>query len=220
MKSTLIAICIVFLASCNSETKDAKSNNPDSTAINTKSPDTDSKADEAWVPVDSATAMKTMMEVGTPGPEQAMMAKSDGKWKAETTMWDREGGQPMTSTGDVTLKTIMGGRYQLMNFKGDMMGMQFEGTSTTGYDKGRKLWVSTWVDNMSTGIMTLEGKWDDATKSIDYRGKMLCPANGKMCEIRQVMKNIDDKTQVMEMYGPDMKTGKSYKNMEIKLTRA
>jgi hypothetical protein len=30
---------------------------------------------------------------------------------------------------------------------------------------------------------------------------------------------VDDNTQVMEMYGPDMKTGKEYKNMEIKFTR-
>ena len=56
-------------------------------------------------------------------------------------------------------------------------------------------------------------------KTITFTGKMLCPANGKMCEMKQVYKFVDDKTQVMEMYGPDMKTGKQFKNMEMKLTR-
>jgi hypothetical protein len=218
MKLTIFAVCLAVLVSCNSETKDANTNTADSSAA-TKSSDTRSSSDDAWVPVDSATAMKAMMEAGTPGKEQAMLAKTDGNWKAETTMWDRADAAPMKSYGDVKLKTIMDGRYQVMDFKGDMMGMKFEGTSTTGYDNARKLWVSTWVDNMSTGIMNLEGTWDEGTKTITYTGKMLCPANGKMCDIKQVSKWVDDKTQVMEMYGPDLKTGKSYKSMEIKLTK-
>lgn len=113
----------------------------------------------------------------------------------------------------------MGGRYQQSTFKGDFGGMPFEGTSTTGYDKGKKVFFSTWMDNMSTGIMNMEGTWDEATKSINFKGKMICPANGIECEMREVYKIIDDNTQVMEMYGPDMKTGKEFKSMEIKFTR-
>lgn len=48
---------------------------------------------------------------------------------------------------------------------------------------------------------------------------MICPANGKECEMREVYKIIDDNTQVMDIYGPDMKTGKEFKSMEIKFTR-
>jgi hypothetical protein len=47
----------------------------------------------------------------------------------------------------------------------------------------------------------------------------MCPANGKECDIRETFGIIDDNTQVMEMYGPDLKTGKEYKNMEIKFSR-
>jgi hypothetical protein len=36
--------------------------------------------------------------------------------------------------------------------------------------------------------------------------------------LREVFKVIDDKTQMMEMYGP-APDGKEYKMMEIKLTR-
>jgi hypothetical protein len=38
--------------------------------------------------------------------------------------------------------------------------------------------------------------------------------------MKEVMKKIDDKTEVMEMYGPDMATGKQYKSMEMKMTKS
>ena len=219
MKSTLVLLCAATLIACNNEVKNEKETNPDSTtAMATNTSPADAKSD-AWVPVDSATAMKSMMEAGTPGKEQEMLAKSNGNWKAEVTMWETPESAPMKYNGMVSNKMIMGGRYQQSSFKGKMMGMPFEGSGTTGYDNARKVWVSTWVDNMSTGIMNMEGTWDEGSKSITYKGEMLCPANGKMCEIKQVMKTIDDKTEVMEMYGPDMKTGKQYKNMEMRLTK-
>jgi hypothetical protein len=51
-----------------------------------------------------------------------MLAKSNGTWKAETTMWMAPDAPPMVSNGTATTKMILGGRYQQMTFKGDMMG--------------------------------------------------------------------------------------------------
>jgi hypothetical protein len=48
---------------------------------------------------------------------------------------------------------------------------------------------------------------------------MIDPATGRECDFKEVYKIIDDNNQVMEMYGPDPKTGQQYKSMEIKLTR-
>jgi hypothetical protein len=213
MKKIAITFCAVSLFfACKSDTKDAGKSDTSATASTV-----DSKSE--WVPVDSATAMKAMMEAGTPGKEHAMLAKSSGTWKAETTMWMSPDAPPIPSTGIAVNKMILGGRYQEMSFKGDMMGAPFEGVGTTGYDIARKVWTSTWVDNMSTAIMNMEGTWDEATKTITFSGKMYCAPNGKMCDMKETFKMVDDNTQVMEMYGPDMKTGKQFKNMQIKLTR-
>jgi len=204
-----------FLLSCNNEQKtaaDSTEHKTDSAATVTKSPE--------WIPVDSATAMKTMMEVGTPGEEHKMLAKSDGNWKAETTMWMEPGAPPVPGKGSATYKMIMGGRYQQISFKGDFMGMPYEGYGITGYDKGKKVFFSTWMDNMSTMMMNMEGKSSDGGKTMELKGRMLCPANGQECDMREVYKMVDDNTQIMEMYGPDMKTGKEFKNMEIKFTRS
>ena len=218
MKQTILALCTAFfLFSCNDAGTTSKT---DETKMDSGTTTTESKAKtDDWIPVDSATAMKTMMEVGTPGEQHAMLAKADGKWTAETTMWMSPDAPPMTAKSSAVNKMIFGGRYQQSTFKGDFMGMPFEGTSTTGYDKAKKVYFTTWMDNMSTGIMNMEGTWDEASKSINFSGKMICPANGKECNMREVYKIVDDNTHVMEMYGPDMKTGKEYKSMEIKFVR-
>jgi hypothetical protein len=178
MKLSAIALLLALLISCNnSETSNTSTTNDDSTSTASKDATTDAKSEE-WVPVDSVTAMNSMMENGTPGPEHAMLAKDNGNWKAEVTMWTKPGGPPMTSTASISNKMILGGRYQQTTYKGDMMGAPFEGISTTTYDKARKVWVNTWIDNMSTMIMNMEGTWDEANKTLTYTGKMLCPANG------------------------------------------
>jgi hypothetical protein len=43
------------------------------------------------------------------------------------------------------------------------------------------------------------------------------PTTGKDVQMRQVLKTVDDKHLVMEMY--DTKGGKEYKSMEIQLTK-
>jgi hypothetical protein len=99
------------------------------------------------------------------------------------------------------------------------MGMPFEGIATVGYDNAKKVFVSTWIDNMGTGLMKTSGPWDEATKTMTLTGTQTDPARGKDCHVREVFKVVDDNTQLMEMYGPDPMTGKEYKMMEIKFTR-
>lgn len=216
MKHTILAICTAaFLVSCNSETKDSKSESTDTTAVTS----VDTKKDDAWVAVDSATEMKAWMEYATPGEAHAMLAKGNGDWKADVTMWAAKDAPPAKSEGSSTNKMIMGGRYQQSTFKGEFMGMPFNGMSITGFDNHTKRYVSTWIDEMGTGIMKMEGPWDPTTNSMTLTGKCISPANGKEFEVKEIFRVVDDKTQVMEMYGPDSKTGDQYKTMEIRFTK-
>ena len=216
MKRVTIAFCTAtFLFACGNDEKKANETPNDEVKVASVS---NSKPEE-WVAVDSATATNKMMEAGTPGPQHAMLAKSNGVWKAETKMWWTPDGPPQTSMATCTNKMVFDGRYQQSTFDGKFGEWPFKGTSTTGYDNAKKVFFTTWMDNMSTGMMNMEGTWDDAAKAFNFKGKMVCPANGKECEMREVYKIIDDNTHVMEMYGPDMKTGKEFKGMEIKFTR-
>lgn len=212
MKNLLLAFSTVFLLIACEKGKTEASKTSDKTDSATVSSD--------WKPVDTATANKAWMEFATPGDMHKMLAKSDGNWTGENTMWMEEGGQPMKSTSQATNKMIYGGRYQMSEHKGDFMGMPFEGMSVTGYDNAKKKFVSSWIDNMGTGIMYMEGEWNAANKSIEFKGKMTDPARpGKDCNIREIYTFVDDNTQKLEMFGPGSKTGKEMKTMEILFTR-
>lgn len=221
MKKTIIFLCMtVFtLTACNngSSTDEKVALESDSATIS--NPADNTKTEETWVAVDSATEMKAWMDYATPGDVHKMLGKWDGTWTGQSTMWMAMDAPPTTNTSTMTNKMMLGGRYQMSTFKGNFMGMPFEGMSTTAYDNYKKKFISTWVDNMGTGVMKMEGTWDDATKTISYTGSSINPANGKECTMREIYKIVDDNNHIMEMYGPDSKTGKEYKTMEIKLTR-
>jgi len=168
--------------------------------------------------MDSAAMMKAWQAFMTPGDMQKMLAKSDGVWDGEVTMWMDPGKPPQKSKSTCTNKMVLNGLYQESVHKGTMMGMPFEGHGTVGYDNAKKVFVSSWIDNMGSGIMYTEGNWDNASKSVVMKGKSTDPLTGKDTDVKEVLKFLDDNTQVMEMYGtgPD---GKDMKMMEIKFTR-
>lgn len=160
---------------------------------------------------------KAYMEYMTPGPTQQMMAKSAGTWTGTVTMWTPENATPSTSTMETTNTMILGGRYLQSTNKGTMMGQPFEGIGVTGYDNSKKVFVSSWVDNMGTGMIFMEGTWDAATNSMKLSGKNTDPVTGKDVPIREEMKFVDDNHQELVMYFTEK--GKEFKGMEIKYVR-
>ena len=169
-------------------------------------------------PMDSATMMKNWQDYMTPGEVHKMMASWDGTWISEVTMWMKPGAPAQTSTGTTVNKMALGGRYQESVNKGTMMGMPYEGHGTLGYDNAKKVFESTWVDNMGTGIMKMSGPWDAPTKSVTLTGKEMDPMSGSEKDFKETFSVVDDNTQMMAMYGPGP-DGKEYKMMEIKFTR-
>ncbi len=168
--------------------------------------------------MDQAAAMRSWKEYMTPGTVHKMLAKSDGKWNVATSTWMDPSAPPMKSTGSVTNKMILGGRYQESMYTGQMMGQAFEGRSLMGYDNKKGMFKSVWMDNMGTGIMTLEGKWDDATHTITFTGMEVDPMSGVENPVRELFTYKDDNHQHMEMY--QTMNGQELKMMEIDFTRS
>ena len=164
-----------------------------------------SKEEQAW------------MAYMTPGPMHKMLAASNGDWSEELTFWMTPGAPPIKAEAKCFNSMILGDRYQQSVTSGMMMGMSFEGHSLVGYDNVKKMYQSTWVDNMGTGIIFMEGKYDEKSNSITFAGNMIDPNTGKEEMARQIMKFIDEKTHMMEMY--QTKDGKEFKSMEIKFTK-
>jgi len=221
MKRLLLTFCSAafLLAACNNDKTAEKTASESTTEPATAKTDDNAKKEQAWIPYDNAAADKAMGEAGTLGEQHKMLAKSNGTWAADMSYWRNQGDSAMKMSGTQVTTSILDGHYQQSTYSGDMGGMPFKGISTLGYDNISKDYVSTWVDNMGTGITTMRGTWDNATNSMNMTGKEKNAVNGIECTMREVYKIVDDYTHVMEMYGPDPKTGKEYKMMEIKYTR-
>lgn len=203
------------IAGCNdAPTTDSAAKGDSATAAT----DTTSTAETAAPPMDSAAMMKAWNDYMTPGEQHKLLAAQNGKWEGKVTMWMTPDAPPSESKGTAVNQMILGGRYQEAKFTGTFNGMPFEGKSILGYDNAKKVFVSTWIDNMGTGIMNVEGPWDPATRSITFTGEMIDPTTGKKCKLREIMTFIDDKNQKMEMYNT-MPGTKEYKSMEIVYTR-
>ncbi|SHL34232.1 DUF1579 domain-containing protein [Flavobacterium saccharophilum] len=212
MKSFYVGLSMLVLCfvSCKKEVK------PETEAVTV----TDSvKTEEpiAEQPLDSATQMKLWTEYATPGNEHKMMADETGTWNCDMTFWEGPNGKPSKATSTANIKMILGGRYQESIYSGTMMGQPFEGKSTLAYNNASKEFTTTFIDNMGTGMMVAIGKYDEANKSMNFKGDMVSPLNGKKTPYREVYTIVDANTRKMEMY--DTKNGEEYKSMEIIMKR-
>jgi hypothetical protein len=162
-------------------------------------------------------AMKAWQNYMTPGDIHKMLATSDGTWNEDITMWTVPGAPPAKSVATAENKMILGGRYQQSTTKGSFNNMPFEGISLLGYDNAKKVFMSTWIDNMGTGIMQMQGTWDPAGKTINFTGTSVDPATGKDMNVRETFALVDNNTQMMTMYMTQ--NDKEFKTMEIKFTR-
>ena len=205
---SVLAIC---LASCKTEVKvDETTTSTDTTKVATTE-----EAPE--VKLDSVAEMKAWTAYMTPGDAHKMMADETGSWNNDMTFWHEPEGEPMKSTSTSEVKMILGGRYQEMTYKGDMMGMSFEGRGTLSFDNSTKEYTSIWIDNMGTGMMVMKGKMAPGSNTIELKGEMVDPAYNKVRPCRELYTIVDDNTRKMEMFCT--KNGKEFKTMEIVMKR-
>ena len=214
MKRTTLTLCAaaLLLFACNNEKK--------ADEVKTQTPSSETKMDdkETMAMPDSATMMKNWQDYMTPGDVHKMMAKWDGTWNGEVTMWMYPGAPEQKSTSTTVNKMIMNGLYQQNVHTGTMMDMPFNGIGTLAYDIHKKEFMSTWIDNMGSGIMMMKGTWDDATKTITFKGKTTDPGTKSDVDVKETFTVIDDNTQEMKMFMP-MSDGKEFQTMNIKFSR-
>ncbi|HSD63732.1 MAG TPA: DUF1579 family protein, partial [Ignavibacteriaceae bacterium] len=76
---------------------------------------------------------------------------------------------------------------------------------------------STWIDNFGTGIMYVEGTYDESTNTFTYNGSTVDPLSGKEVPVIETVKIIDNDHHHMEMFMTD--NGQQFKIMEIDYIR-
>jgi hypothetical protein len=172
--------------------------------------------------------MKQMMEMSKLNENHKLLADMNGSWNYSIKMWMNPdpNAPPQESKGTATRKSVMDGRYFVMDVTGKMQmpgeggkmkDMQFKGMAVEGYDNMKKKFVSSWIDNMGTGIQFSEGTYDPATKTFTFNMEMeMMP--GMKTPVREVLKVTDKDHMMLEWY--ENRGGQEKKTMEIAYTRA
>src|SRR5438094_9457214 len=176
----------------------------------------------------AADMMKQMMELSKIGENHKLLSSLDGNWDYTIKFWMNPdpNAKPQESKGSATRKSVMGGRYVMMDVSGKMQmpgedgkmkDMQFKGMGLEGYDNVKNKFVASWIDNMGTGIQSSEGTYDPATKTFTYNMEME-PMPGMKQQVREVLKVTDKDHMMLEWY--ENRGGQEKKTMEIAYTRA
>ena len=98
------------------------------------------------------------------------------------------------------------------------MGQTFRGMGVWGYDNVKKKFVSSWLDNSSTGISYSEGEWDADKNAIVFHSEWIDPMTSKPVKAKMVMGIVGEDKHVFEMFMID-EDGNEQKSMEIVYTK-
>ena len=161
--------------------------------------------------------MDAWMKASTPGDAHKLLDGMVGTWNVTVKSWMQPGAPPMESTGTAVNSWVLGGRWMEEKFTGSFMGMPFQGIGYTGYDNIKKQYIGTWMDNMSTAVMTSTGKGGSGN-TWEFASSMDDPMTGKTMPVAEKVTFTDADHHTMEMWspGPD---GKMFKMMEIAYSR-
>jgi hypothetical protein len=117
-----------------------------------------------------------------PGPEHEFLKKMAGSWECAIKSSFVPGQPASNSKGVENSKVALGGFFVIGDFKGEMMGMPFEGHSIKGYDTFKKKYTGVWCDSMGSWMMISEGTLDkdgkvltETSKGPDMTGKISQP---------------------------------------------
>jgi len=147
----------------------------------------------------------------------SMMKKYTGTSKAVITMWMMPSDPPMNDTVMVQNEMSMNDLFFKMKYSGVMMMMNYDGERTIGYDLVKKKFVSTFIDNMNSGIDYKEGTASADKKAIEFFGTRPDLITGKNISTRDVISFLDDTHMRIEQF--ETVDGNERKILELNLTK-
>jgi hypothetical protein len=164
--------------------------------------------------------MQACILAGTPGKMHEYLRQGAGVWHGKSKMWMVPGAEPVESECVSTVSPIFDGRYTKCEMDGEMPGIgPFKGFGLYGFDNVSQKFVSTWVDNQSTGMMTGEGTLSDDGKVLTWNFTFNCPLTKKSTKLREIETITGPNTKTLEMHGTDPKSGREFKMMTIEFTK-
>lgn len=116
-------------------------------------------------------ALQAWMAAAAPAAGHQKLLDYVGNWTTHQTDW-----MPTTGTkwneadGTATCRLILGGRFVQEDYTTTLDGHPLHGLGLTGFDRQKNVYVSVWMDDFGTGIVSLEGGFDGTSHVLTLLG--------------------------------------------------
>lgn len=123
--------------------------------------------------------MDAWMAAGMPGESHKKLEPMVGSWNVTQKFWMEPGKEPVETQATSEHTWALGGRFVEQRFTGTMPGMDtsFEGRGFTGFDNVTGKFVGTWMDSLSTAMLSFEGTVSPCGKVLTFRGEQAAPGD-------------------------------------------
>ncbi|RMH30520.1 MAG: DUF1579 domain-containing protein [Planctomycetota bacterium] len=164
--------------------------------------------------------MAEWMKYAEPAEHHRLLQPMIGDWHVMGKMWmDPSQSEPTVMHGEAHHEWVLGGRFMLIKYKSEFMGMPFEGMGMNGYDRYLQQYQSFWWDTFGTMTYQSVGTVSPDGKVFTYQGAMQDPAmGGALKKTKDVIRIISNDKHVMQMHH-QMPDGSWMKVMELTYTR-
>jgi len=152
---------------------------------------------------------------GEPSEHHRYLDPLIGDFEAEFTMYAEPGGPAITSTGTISRKWILDGRFVKETVKATSEYGDFEGLGFIGYNNYDGQYEVAWMESHSTALMTETGFYDAAKKVLTFHGSHRDPLTGRVVNGWGEVDLTDPAKQVYVSYtiGPDGQRVKQFEGV-------
>eukprot|EP00913_Durusdinium_trenchii_P005925 g5537.t1 len=166
---------------------------------------------------ESPDAMADFAELAKPAAEHALFEPFIGEFNARVTAWCGSDAEPMTSTGTMTNRLILGGKFIEHDYQDD--ADMYQGKGYWGYNTVDKRWEGVWIDSMCSFMNIEQGSHNPANNTWGMTGQMTDPMSGKRLRKRSLITLTDSDHHTMEMFHAE-EGAEEKLSMRIEYTRA
>jgi hypothetical protein len=135
-----------------------------------------------------------MPDMPKPAKDHAWLQQLAGEWEATMKMTMAPDQPAMEMKGTEKVRMV-GGFWAQTDFRGNMMGMDFNGAMTLGYDTKAGHYVGTWIDSFNDYMWRYEGKLDAAGKVLTLSTEGPSPMGTGTCKFEESTEIVDADTR-------------------------
>lgn len=158
-------------------------------------------------------------QLARPSAAHALLDVFAGTWSVEGKFDTGPGEPPATATGTMTTTWTLGKRWLRQEYSGNMPALgAFAGIGYLGFDNAQQRFISTWMDTLSTSVITSAGTFNDSTGVFTLVGQFAAPG-GQMFSQKQVVtvQSRDRYSIVLILVSPD---GSESRTGEVRYVRS